>query len=220
MEEYEILTKYFGKVARLHVHALDHAVDLCVCIGHLLGQSVASLSIEFLVADAECPEVVAGLRAVLVEQLYHDLLWLLHTGDLQRHLNVASAGRVVDCSSVGITSKLPVNEYGGLVGVAELLEGPLEKLLGAAHVRCSIDEDNRAALMLVESALLEILQILQVLVPLRGEELQHVTLHASWVLGLQLLDACKASMKGLIADYSCQRYVVTSGLHFEIQFCF
>ena len=98
--------------------------------------------------------------------------------------NVASAGRVVDCSSVGITSKLPVNEYGGLVGVAELLEGPLEKLLGAAHVRCSIDEDNRAALMLVESALLEILQILQVLVPLRGEELQHVTLHASWVLGL------------------------------------
>jgi hypothetical protein len=38
--------------------------------------------------------------------------------------------------------------------------------------------------MLIESALLQILQILQVLVPLRGEELEHVTLHASWVLGL------------------------------------
>ena len=83
MKEYEILTKYFGKVARLHVHALDHAVDFCVGIGNLLVQSVASVSIEFLVADAECLEVVTGLWAVLVEQLYHDLLWLLHTGNLQ-----------------------------------------------------------------------------------------------------------------------------------------
>ena len=99
-------------------------------------------------------------------------------------MNVASARGIVDCSSVGITSKLPVNEYGGLIGVAELLEGPLEELLSAAHVRCPIDEDNWAALMLIESALLQILQILQVLVPLRGEELEHVTLHASWVLGL------------------------------------
>ena len=70
-----------------------------------------------------------------------------------------------------------------------------------------------AALVLVEKALVLCLCFLEVLVPLCWEELKNRGVDTPWVLLFELLDARKALVEHLIADYARERDMITSGLH-------
>ena len=166
-----MLTKCLGQVATLRIHAFDHSVDLCVNIRLLFGGHGASVLVGLLEAGAELPEILAGLRANVVKQLYDNLLWFGHSRKLVRHVNVAAAGRLIDRLTVRILSRLTVYQNACLVRVTEVAESPLKEIVHAADVLRAVEDDQVAALMLVEQTLMLRLRFRKVLVPLRREVL-------------------------------------------------
>ena len=131
-------------------------------------------------------------------------------------MNVAAAGRVVDCLSVRITSSFTIYQDAGFICVTEVPEGPLHEIIDVADVLGAVEDYQMAALVLVEETFQLCLRFLQVLVPLCWEEFQNSILHSTRELFFELLDACDAFVKVLVANDARQRDMITSCelLHF------
>ena len=138
------------------------------------------------VSLAESSEVEAGLWSDVVKELKDNVVLQSRVG-VEVHVHVASAWRLVDGLLGAVGGELLVNDLAGLISVSEGLQGPLHQGVDATDVLDTVQDHKRRTLMLIEVSLELVLDSLEVVIPLRLEELKNGRLDLT--LRLELLDA-------------------------------
>ena len=141
---------------------------------------------------AKCLEVGACLGADVLKQLENDLARERSSG-IKVHEDIAAAWSFIDCLSVCIMSQSSINQLAGFINVSKFLKSPLKERIDSAHVLVVVQNHKWASLVKCKVSLEVFLNLLEILLPLSREELEHCG--CDLLLSLQLSEANEALLE-------------------------